>query len=65
MKRYEYVSISCTTTNIFMPVAYEHRAVIDEYAANGYRYVDSIITETDSRGGIKKLDLVFEKDVEK
>lgn len=42
----------------------EHHAVIDEYTANGYRYVDSIVTETDSRGGVKKMDLVFEKDAE-
>lgn len=64
MKKYEFVSVSCKTSTVFPPVAYEHRDTIEEYAAKGYRYVDSIVTETDSHGCTKKLDLIFEIDAE-
>ncbi|MEQ3361862.1 DUF4177 domain-containing protein [Raoultibacter massiliensis] len=60
MKKYEYASIAYET--LMFAFASEHRAVIDDYAARGYRYVDSIITETDAHGRPRKLDLIFEID---
>ncbi len=38
----------------------EHRKVIDEYAANGYRYVGYIPVYIDMNGKLKDLDLIFE-----
>lgn len=60
MKTYEYVSVSYH--GMLFPAVSEHREIIDEYAANGYRYVDSIVTEFDNSGRPSKLDLIFEKD---
>lgn len=39
-----------------------HRAIIDEYAARGYRYVGYIPTNINNYGKITDLDLVFERD---
>ena len=40
----------------------EHRQIIDEYAAKGYRYVGYIPTEMTGHGQILEMDLVFEID---
>ena len=40
----------------------EHRKIIQEYAAKGYRYVGFIPTELSDAGKIKCMDLVFELD---
>ena len=49
--RYEYVSLhSC-----------EHREIIARYAANGWRYIGFVPTQFSGEGGIKEIDLVFEK----
>lgn len=60
MKKYEYASVAYETL-VFATVS-EHRTVIDEYAAQGYRYGDAIVTETDAHGRPRKLDLIFEMD---
>ncbi|MCI9610330.1 MAG: DUF4177 domain-containing protein [Oscillibacter sp.] len=41
----------------------EHRDIIDEYAAKGYRYVGYIPTNISDYGKIKDMDLVFETDL--
>ena len=41
----------------------EHRAVIDDYAARGWRYVGYIPASINDYGKIVQLDLVFEQDV--
>lgn len=64
MKEYEYASVDYKMREAFM-LGYgisEHREIIDDYAARGYRYVDSIVTEVDNGARIRKVDLVFEKD---
>lgn len=64
MKEYEYVSVKYKMLEAFMLGCgiSEHREIIDDYAARGYRYVDSIVTEVDNSAHIRKVDLVFEKD---
>ena len=42
----------------------EHRAIIDEHAAGGWRYVGYIPTNFTGNGGTKELDLIFERPVE-
>lgn len=61
MKRYEYVTIQGET--FFGTKLEGHRKIIDEYAANGYKYIGYI--PTIMRGGnIEEMDLIFEKDTE-
>ena len=56
MREYEYVSVDYKKREVIM-VGFgisEHREIIDDYAARGYRYVGSIITEVDSNARIRK-----------
>lgn len=62
MKKYEYVNINID--RVFMGSGSdEHRQIIDEYAAKGYRYVGYIPTEIAPHGKIVEMDLIFETDV--
>lgn len=60
MKKYEYVAVHigkfCGTKST------EHRAIIGQYAARGYRYVGYIPTNISDYGKIRDMDLVFELD---
>ena len=40
-----------------------HRQIIDQYAAEGWRYVGYMPVLFTSHGGPKKVDLIFERDV--
>lgn len=61
MKSYQYVNIKLWK---FLGASLEdHRQIIDEYAAQGYRYVGYIPTNMDAHGVLKEIDLIFEKDV--
>lgn len=60
MKKYEYVNINI---NSFIGAgSKEHRQIIDEYAARGYRYVGYVPTDINDHGKIKAIDLIFEID---
>lgn len=60
MKKYEYVNVSI---NKFIGAkSEEHRQIIDEYAAKGYRYVGFVPTNISDYGKIKEMDLIFEID---
>ena len=41
-----------------------HREIIDAYARDGWRYVGFAPTRFSSYGGIKAIDLIFEKQKE-
>ena len=41
-----------------------HRAIIDRYAAEGWRYVGFVPSRFSGEGGMKEVDLIFEKEVE-
>ena len=61
MKKYEYVQVHI---NKFIGAkSEEHREIIDDYAARGYRYVGYIPTIISDYGKIKDMDLIFEKDI--
>ena len=56
--RYEYVEVHI---NRFLGAgSKEHRRLIDEYAAKGYRYVGFIPFNMTDYGKIKDVDLIFE-----
>lgn len=59
MLKYEYVSVD--SNRILGAKVTEHRAIIDDYASRGYRYVGFIPTKISDYGKIKELDLIFEK----
>ena len=40
----------------------EHRRIIDEYAAKGYKYVGYVPTDITCSGQLTKMDLIFEID---
>lgn len=63
MKEYKYVSVENTG---FMNVKFDsYRAIIDEHAACGYRYVGFVPTEIVGGTGVMVgIDLIFEKDAE-
>lgn len=61
MKKYEYVNLKIG--RMFSSKSKEHRSVIDEYAAKGYRYVGYIPTLSDATGKIDRIDLIFECDL--
>lgn len=58
MKKYEYVNIHIG--KLVGAKSEEHRRIIDEYAAKGYRYAGYIPTKLDDFGKIKDIDLIFE-----
>lgn len=61
MYRYEYVTLASET---MMGAQYSgYREIIDEYAANGWRFVACVPARSTSHGKVTELDLVFEKEV--
>ena len=42
---------------------YEHRKLIDRYAQEGWRFAGFVPSRFTGNGGIKEIDLVFEKEV--
>lgn len=63
MKKYEYVSVH-VGKGIFGSKIEEHRKIIDEYAANGYRYAGYVPILMDSNGKLYEIDLIFEREAE-
>lgn len=61
MKKYEYVALHIG--RFFGARSEEHRKIINDYAAKGYRYVGYIPTNMNDYGKLKDIDLVFEMDV--
>ncbi len=62
MKQYEYVTIAYSTKDVVLAVTTEHRGIINDYAAKGFRYVGMIPTEISTNGCIRRMDLIFEKE---
>ena len=61
MKQYKYIEVQIG--KFFGAKSEEHRAIINECASRGYRYVGYIPTQINDYGKIIKMDLIFEKDV--
>lgn len=63
MKKYEYVSVH-VGKGILGSKTEEHRKIIDEYAAKGYRYAGYVPILMDSNGKLYDIDLIFEREAE-
>lgn len=70
MYKYEYEKIICDFSGwgAFSGNVYkieEYKAIIEERANNGWRYVGFIPTKQRGTGHIQELELIFEKSIEK
>ncbi len=61
MKAYTYVNLKVSGYLTSLR-SEDHRAIIDQYAKKGYRYVGFIPTHMDTYGKLRSIDLIFEKD---
>ena len=62
MYEYQYIVMD-TGGGIFVNnMEANHRKIIDEEAAKGWRYVGYVPMEFSSRGGISSIDLIFERE---
>lgn len=61
MKKYAYVDVQIG--KVFFSSSQDHRAIIDEYAAQGWRYAGFLPTGIDGHGRITDIDLIFERDL--
>lgn len=62
MKKYEYVRLHIG--KFIGAKSEDHRVIIDEYAAKGFRYVGYIPTDITDYGKPRELDLIFEIDLD-
>jgi hypothetical protein len=62
MKKYEYVTVTYANKKTSTAETMQHRQIIDEYAAKGYRYAGFIPVLIGPSGKILSVDLVFEID---
>lgn len=62
MKTYDFERVK--TWGFFGAEVKDHRTIINEYAAKGYRYVGFIPTSMTSGGNLVEIDLIFEMDCE-
>ncbi len=64
MYEYKYVTLHTGGGFWIDNASCQHRDMIDEYAAKGWRYVGYIPTCFTGNGGAKEIDLIFERQVE-
>ena len=63
-KEYKLVSVSARFSLGEANYHFEnHEEIMERYVQWGYRYVGYIPTEISVYGAVKKMDLVFEKDI--
>lgn len=60
MKEYTYVDVPIG--KFFFSTSEDHRTIINEHAAQGWRYVGFLPTDIDGHGRITAMDLIFERD---
>lgn len=61
MYEYHYEPLDTGGGMFFNNASAEHRDIIAGYAAQGWRYVGFVPTRFSSYGGIKAIDLIFER----
>ncbi|EDM98934.1 hypothetical protein BACCAP_03268 [Pseudoflavonifractor capillosus ATCC 29799] len=64
MYRYEYVPLFTGGGFFANNSDCQHREIIDQYAAQGWRYVGYIPTQFTSNGGTKAIELTFEREAD-
>ena len=61
MYEYKYIRMDTGGSFWFGNVNAPHREIIDQQAAEGWRYAGYVPTEFTSHGGVSSIDLVFER----
>ena len=61
MYEYKYVTLYVGGGFWINNAECEHRAVIEEHATQGWRYAGYIPTDFTGNGGVKEIDLIFER----
>jgi len=64
MKIYKYVELECENHKATNSIITGHRAIIDENAKCGYRYVGYIPLKMGPSGKVLSVELIFEKDAD-
>ena len=62
MYQYQYISVETGGGFFFGNGDGQHREIIDQEAAAGWRYVGFVPLSFTSHGGISSMDLVFERE---
>lgn len=62
MYRYEYVPLNVGGGFWIGNENYAHRGIIDQRAAQGWRYVGYVPSRFTGEGGTKEIDLIFERE---
>lgn len=63
MKNYTYVSVEYRMKDVVIASMSEHREIIDTYSQQGYEYIGMIPTEMSANGCIRKIDLIFSREM--
>ena len=63
MKNYEFVNVVFKNNYVANATMGEHRKIIADYAAKGYKYVGFVPTKQGPSGKIVEADLIFETEV--
>lgn len=61
MKKYVYVEMKLEAQGVLFHSGSEAKEIIDRYAKEGYSYVGFVPALMDIHGGLRKIDLIFEK----
>ena len=61
---YQYKYVHLDTDDDFFTGPLKHRELIDQHAAEGWRYVGFFPTAFTGHGGISIVDLIFEREKE-
>ncbi|WP_041138674.1 hypothetical protein [Beduini massiliensis] len=61
MKKYEYVSLSYSASNMVTAVMNQHRNIIDQYARERLVDIGMIPTEISTHSCLRQIDRIFEK----
>ena len=62
MYEYQYIVMDTGGGIFFNNCEGNHRQIIEEEAAKGWRYVGYVPMEFSGRGGISSIDLIFERE---
>lgn len=60
---YEYKYVTIRTQGAFSAEFKDRRKIIDEYAAEGWRYAGWVPVSLAAYGAIMQIDLIFEREV--
>lgn len=61
---YEYKYVNLLSDGVAAAKFQEHRVIIDQHAAQGWRYAGCIPTHISGSGVLCNLDLIFEREKE-